>query len=449
MAKAKTKFVCDNKQCNHEESRFFGICPSCNSGFGEEVEIAKVVQKGKVVDADKVKVKKSNLINIKDITSNEVNRIDLGMRQLNNLFGGNEKTGHTGIALNSLTLLSGEPGVGKSTLLLQLLEKVSQQGKKSIYFSAEENEEQVKERYDRLGLKEDFVVRNENNMMQILTDGADFDFLIIDSINTMYIENLGVVGGVSQIKECTMLLMDFAKKQNKTIIIIGQVNGEGDIAGPKTLEHMVDTVLFFENFDDSLKYKILTSNKNRFGKVNETVIMQMEETGLEEIVDPSLLFIEEDTESFGSAMSIFLKGNRPIFIEVESLVQSTTAEKTITQSIGIDQKKLFQINAILNKYLGFKSFEKNIFSNVVGGLNLTREKVSHFDLAVVASILSSEFEKNLNDYIFIGEVSLSGKIRKAQREEDLIKYIKSIGLKKTIICNSEGFTNIKQIETLF
>jgi len=444
--KSKKEYKCSD--CSHTSKRFFALCPKCKEGFGEETTVKDIVLKGSSSNKSNTQpLEKSTLVSIKDIDLNQTKRINTNLKQLNNIFGGDEKS--PGIALHSINLLSGEPGVGKSTLLLQLLENIQKNNYKSIYFSAEENEEQIKDRYERLNLKEDFIVKNENNILQILKDSEDFDFIIIDSINTMFIEGLGVIGGISQIKEATMLLMNYAKQENKTIILVGQVSKNGDIAGPNTLKHMVDGVFFFEDFDDSKKYKILTSQKNRFGKVNESVILEMGELGLSEIVDPSLMFVDESEDTFGTALSLFLKGNRPIFIEIESLVNDTNSEKNIIQSVGIDQKKLFQLTAILSKYMNFSSFQKNIFTNVVGGFNLVKENNPHLDLSIIASILSSENQVNISKYLFIGEVSLSGKIRKSSRETELLKYCKDIGIDKEIISNTTGYNHISDILKLF
>lgn len=450
MAKKKTSiFMCSNDNCDYKDHKFFGLCPKCKAGHGEENEFKDentLTIKGKENTNVFNNYQKRELKKIDEIEKKIVNRYDLNLKQLNQLFGGTDKKG---IAENSVVLLSGHPGVGKSTLLLQIIDAISKQGKKCGYFSSEESEIQIKDRYTRLNKKESFYISNDEDMLQILIDSLDLDFMIIDSINTMYIEGYGVPGGVSQVKECTMQLMKHAKNKNKTIIIVGQINGEGDIAGPKTLEHMVDTVLFFEDFDNTQKYKILSSNKNRFGKSNESVIMEMQEDGLHEVLNPSLLFIEDDDETIGASTSLFLKGNRPIFLQIESLISHSNFEKTIIQALGLDQKKLFQLNAVMSKYLDFSSFNKNIFCQVVGGLNITKESNSHLDLSIIASILSSEKNINLNDYIFIGEASLSGKIRKANREDELIKYCNDMGINKKIICKSKGFNKIEDLLSIF
>ena len=440
MAK-KTLYKCNS--CEHTSTKFFGICPKCD-GMGEEVEVQNTVIKGTNKNSLSDEFIKINRPIISDILDTDIQRLDTGLHQLNILFGGDNNT--YGIAKNSLSILSGSPGIGKSTLLLQLIHNITKiNNLKSIYFSAEEQVEQLKARYDRLKLDSNFAVANENNMIQIIKDCEDYDFIILDSINTMYIDGLGVIGGISQIKECTMQLMNFAKKQNKTIIIVGQISKDGALAGPKILEHMADSLFFFENFDGTTRYKILNSLKNRFGRTDESVIYEMGESGMQEIADPSLLFIEDDPDTFGTATSIFFKGNRPIFVEIESLVNDTESEKNIVQSTGVDQKKLFLLTAVIQKYLNIQTYKQNIFLNVVGGLNISKEKSSHVDLAIIASVMSSIKMTNLNDYIFIGEVSLSGKIRKAQREDEIIQYVKKMNLNKKIISYSTGFKRIEDL----
>jgi DNA repair protein RadA/Sms len=446
--KSNTYFVCSNPDCDKEPTKkWFGLCSKCKSP-SEEKEEENILIKGKtVIKSDKKTHKISKKMN--DIDTEHAVRIDTGITQVNTIFGKNTKNNKTGIAIGSLNLLSGHPGVGKSTLLLSIIDNIEKQGIKCLYITGEESETQIKDRAERLELNENISVLAESDYMKILPDIEDHDFIIIDSINTIYIEGVGIVGGISQINEVTTNIMKIAKKQNKTFLLIAQINGQGDIAGPKRLEHMVDAVFFFDDFDDTGIFKIITSEKNRFGKVNETAIFEMTETGMKEIADPSMIFLE-NTSSFGTALSLIFKGNRPILIEIESLVSQTQSENTFTAAIGIDQKKVTQLIAVLSKYMKWSSYQKNIFSNVVGGINLTKGKPqTQIDLAIFASILSSDFEKKINDYIFIGEVTLSGNIRKVPKEQILIDHVQALMKDKKVISNSTGYKNVSQLTDLF
>jgi len=451
MAKIKKNlFYCSNPNCDYPpKTRWFGECPKCGSISEEREDTNSMVIKGKEISQNN-NLYKSKSRKISDITTETAPRIKTGIEQVNTIFGKNSVNDSTGIALGSVNLLSGKPGVGKSTLLLSLIDFISNSGFKALYISGEESEEQIKDRHVRLELNSNVSVLSETNYEKILPDILEHEFIIIDSINTLFIEGNGIVGGVSQIKELTNNITRLSIDHNKTFLIIAQINGAGDIAGPQSLEHMVDAVFFFEDFDDSGTFKIITSQKNRFGKVNETAIFEMTSKGMKEIADPSMLFLEEDEESIGTARSMIFKGNRPILIEIESLVNETQSDKPIIASVGIDQKKVFQIIAILSKYLKFNAFNNNIFSNVVGGINLTKGKVqTQVDLAILASILSSEREININKYIFIGEITLSGKIRKAPQEHIIIEHIKTLMKDKIIISNSTNYKKIEDIIPIF
>jgi len=238
-----------------------------------------------------------------------------------------------------------------------------------------------------------------------------------------------------------------AKRLNKTIFIVGQINKDGSVAGPKTLEHMVDTVLSFENFDEAGKYKILSPVKNRFGSLLDTAIYQMEELGLVSIQDPSMILIDdEETQKFGSAISLIQKGKRPFFINIEALVDETSSEKTFNQSIGFEQKRLIQVLTIMSKYLKFYSGDKNVFLNIAGKISLKQGEGNNIDLAAIVAILSSCYElpvdKNL---IFLGEVGLNGSIRASGFEKDFIKFAKGINPDFKIICKTTNFNHISDI----
>lgn len=458
LAKEKIIYVCSNDECDYQKSISFGLCPKCKNGFGTAQKLEKNIIKksikpstiGSVATSNKEYIKnkeKSTLQELKKMKNISGKRIDTGFHELNLLFGGSEK--NIGITKDSLTLISGAPGIGKSTLLAQIIDYISiHEGLKCAYISAEENKEQIKNRALRLNLKSDIVIENESNLLQILVDFEDYDFLIIDSIQTMYIEENGEIGGVSQVKKCTMALLNYAKISNKTIIIVGQVNKDDTISGPKMLEHMVDTVIYFDNYDEQGLYRYTKSIKNRFGQVGEISIFEMKENGLKEISNPSLLFINKDQDNehkIGSTISIVIDGKKPLFVETQALLVDTNAEKTITQSIGFDNKRIFQILAIISKYLGESVYSKNVFLATTGGIKI---KDTHTDLSIAASILSSVKNKILNKYIFIGELGLSGEIFLAPNEKELIKQAKKFGFNK-IICKTEGYNHIKDLIPLY
>jgi DNA repair protein RadA/Sms len=445
-------FKCN--ECDYTQEKTLFKC-KCGSIDIEEIENSSTtfVEKGKI---KKKKIKKHDFGNtsVKNISIDSFDRLDTGISQLNTVFGESKlKDGSIveGIAKSSLTLISGEPGVGKSTLLLQLIDKISKI-MKSVYISAEENQSQIKNRYNRLGCTTNFDILHETNydLIEEFIFESNADFIIIDSINTIFRDGLGTIGGVSQIKENTLSIMNLAKKYNKTIILIAQVSKTGDLAGPKILEHMVDSYFHIEAFDSRNRFKILNSNKNRFGLINENVIFEMTGNGLKEVIDSSSIFMEEESNEIGTSLSLIFKGQRPIFVEVESLVVNTTAEKSLIQaSGGIDNKRYFQYLAILQKYANINSFGKNIFSNISGGVALKHKDNVQLDLAIICSILSSEHHIDINKYVFIGEVSLSGLIKKVPNEDIFIQHIKKMGLDKEVISNSTNYKHISDIIKLF
>jgi DNA repair protein RadA/Sms len=457
MAKQKnneTVFKC--LECGNTSNKYFGVCPKCKSSNVDEVEN---IEKENAFSNNKSMNTKTNIVLRKnnEITTskNDQEYLITSFDEFNKLMGGEkigsgkEKVGN-GIVKNSLTLIAGEPGIGKSTLLLQIIDDLQKGGSKSAYISNEESEEQIRSRAIRLGCESDFIIKNENNIQNIVSDVfLDFDFLIIDSIQTISDGEGSSVGGVKSIRENTILLMEFAKKYKKTIFIIGQITKSDDIAGPKVLEHMVDAVLFFEFFDDQKIYRYIQPQKNRNANIQTNVIFEMTAKGLVEIKNPSLLFIDtnskNNSEKYGSALTILYEANKPIFVEIQSLLIKSNSEKTITQSIGIDQRRIFQISAIISKYLGVKMYQNNIFVNILGGLII---KNTYIDLCVIASILSSNFSKPINSYVFIGEVGLTGEIRKAPNAKLLIEESKKYGF-ENVIAYETGYTHIKDILNLF
>lgn len=432
-------FECSN--CNYTNKKMFFKCPVCGDfNINEKKDLEKnITLSNKKIDNSK-NIKKEFFYNDTDNISDKIKteKIDTGFKELNILFGGEEEPG---LVKNSFTLLAGAPGIGKSTLLLQLINNMAKKYK-CAYISNEESIQQIKSRANRLKLKNKFVIENENSVENIIINFMNFDILVIDSINTISSGDYETtVGGVKSIKEVTLALMEFAKKYNKTIILIGQLVKDDSIAGPKQLEHMVDATIFFDFFDDQKIYRYVQPKKNRFAKIETNVIFEMTELGLKEIDNPSLLFVNKELKLPGTALTLFYEGNKPIFLEMQSLVVPTTAERTINQSIGIDTKRLYQINAILQKHLKLKTFDKNIFVNIIGGFNI---KKPYLDLSIAASILSSYNDICISDMIFIGEIGLNGEIRRAPNEKLLISASEKYGY-KNIICYTTGYKTILDV----
>jgi len=438
-------YVCKN--CGYETKKWMGKCPKCKEWdtFEEKENIQYQLKQNsnkKKKLNNQIKIKKRELSSIKSIEIGNEERFYLkNLKETNKIFG-------DGIMKNSLTLLSGEPGIGKSTLLLQIIDDLANQGYKCCYISAEENKSQIKQRYDRLNLTSDFKLDTTENLLEIIENTKNKDFLIIDSIQRIYIEGLGEIGGPSQIRNCTVELMNYAKNFNKTIILIGQITKDNTIAGPKILEHMVDTVLFFENFDEQGLYRYIRTQKNRFGQPGEITIYEMTEKGLVEISNPALLFIDKniDKNKQNAAISIILENNKPIFVEIQALTIKSASEKQFIQSIGIENKRIFQISAILQKHLQIPLSINNILISVKYGIKI---KETYIDLAVAGSILSSYYNKPVYNYIFIGELGLTGEIIPAKNEKKLINEVKKLLPEQKIIANSTGFKNIKDLKELF
>lgn len=449
MAK-NTVFRCSNETCNYSSTKYFGLCPECKTGCGEEQEVMNIIKdkKGGILkNQDSYITSSKKMVSVKEVEVSNTKRVDTKFEQLNQLFGGEGK--NVGIMPDSLNVFYGSPGVGKSTLLLQLLENLSSDYK-CAYISGEENEQQLKKRYDRLGLKGDFDLTSEDNILALQDLMQPYDVIIIDSINAMYKPEAGIIGGVSQLKECSLFFMKYAKDFHKIFIIIAQVTKDNEIAGPNFFKHMVDALFTYTDLDDSKRYKCINADKNRFGNTMNSAILEMHEKGLTEIKDPSFIFttLEDDNQDiFGSAMSMTMQGQRPIFIEIDSLVVETKSENSFSSAVGIEKNKYNQLLAIINKYLDSKTFGSNVYSAVSGGLKLYNE--TQLDLAIIASILSSQRSKNIKNYIFIGEVSLNGSIKKHAREKDFLEHIEKMKIQKEVICYSKNYTHIRDLLKIF
>ena len=429
MPKIKTKTVYLCSSCGDDHPKWNGQCPSCNEwGTLSEFKVSK--------DRKIINQKSEKPIDLKSAYNTpQLERFLTKINEIDRVLGG-------GILPGSIILLGGNPGIGKSTLALQLLSKLK---KISLYVSAEESKDQVAIRADRLLIDSSHVhVSSENNIDYILDQCVQLkpSLLIIDSIQTIYNDRLDALpGSVSQIRECGQQLLQFAKQNNTSILIIGHVTKEGTIAGPKMLEHMVDTVLYLEG-DDRQDHRILRSDKNRFGNTHEVGIFQMEVNGLTEVSNPSELFLSErQNKAPGSSIFPSVEGTRPILLEVQALVADSNFSTSQRNINGIDFKRLSMILAVLEKRLGLHLSKKDVFVNIVGGLKIEDPAI---DLAVIGAIASSYKEKILNQAMAVfGEVGLGGEIRSVTKVENRINEAQSLGFSQIIIPKS-NFDRLKR-----
>lgn len=423
MAKVKTTFFCQN--CGTQYAKWQGQCNACKEWNTIVEEVLQKPEKNDWKTQSNPKKRASKPLQIKDIDLSEEARLSSLDNEFNRVLGG-------GIVPGSLTLLGGEPGIGKSTLLLQISLKLPY---KTLYVSGEESQKQIKMRAER--------INPENNNCYILTEtktqnifkqieALKPDIVIIDSIQTLhsdYIESSS--GSISQIKECTTELIKFAKETATPVILIGHITKDGNIAGPKILEHMVDTVLQFEG-DRNHVFRILRAHKNRFGSTNELGIYEMQGSGLREVSNPSeILISKKDEELSGNAIAATLEGMRPLMIEVQALVSTAVYGTPQRSATGFNAKRLNMLLAVLEKRAGFRLGAKDVFLNITGGITVDDPAI---DLAVVAAILSSNEDQPLqNDFCFAAEVGLSGEIRPVQRVEQRILEAEKLGFSTIFI----------------
>jgi len=418
VAKTKTVFICQN--CGAQSSKWTGKCNSCNSWNTFEEEIIST-SKAKVQTRTSVQ----KPIALPQISSEKLPRIDTGIQELNQVIGG-------GIVPGSVILLGGEPGIGKSTLLLQVAVSLN---KDVLYVSGEESPQQIHLRAQRLNANsEKCIVYNETSVDIIIEQSRELkpSLIIIDSVQTLKHPDIdSAPGSVSQIRETSNLLIEFAKQTHIPLILIGHITKEGSIAGPKILEHMVDVVLQFEGDMHNI-YRILRSIKNRFGSTSEIGIFEMVQKGLREVNNPSEMLISGNKEKLsGVATAATVEGVRPLFIEVQALV-STAAYGTPQRTVnGYDSKRLSMLLAVIEKRLGVKVYTKDVFVNIAGGIKVQDTAA---DLAVIAAILSSLFDMYIpGDVCFAGEVGLTGEVRSVSQIEKRIKEAGKLGMKKIFV----------------
>jgi DNA repair protein RadA/Sms len=436
MSKIKTSFFCQN--CGYESAKWVGKCPSCSqwNTFVEEVIVKGADKKDDWKDFSNNGKQKT--ISINEVSSAEEERIVATDAELNRVLGG-------GIVAGSIVLIAGEPGIGKSTLFLQV--GLQLKDVVTLYISGEESEQQIKMRADRIGIKnENFYLLTETNTQSIFQEIKKLkpQLVIVDSIQTLqssFVES--GPGSVSQIRECASELQRFAKETNTPVFLIGHITKDGNIAGPKILEHMVDTVLQFEG-DRNYAYRILRTLKNRFGSTAELGIYEMTGEGMRAVNNPSeLLITQKEDQLSGIAIAATIEGMRPLLIETQALVTQSvygTPQRTVT---GYDPKRLQLLLAVLEKRGGFHFGMKDVFVNIAGGLKVEDPSI---DLAIVSALLSSYEDVPLNHHIcFAGEVGLSGEIRAVNRIEQRIAEAQKLGFTKIILSkyNSKSIGKIK------
>ena len=425
MAKNSTIFVCN--ECGYESAKWLGKCPACNAWntFFEQKIVENKGTKNNVSERKNIKPQALNTY-----VAKENIRTSTGFEELDRVLGG-------GIVKGSLVLLGGEPGIGKSTLILQICNKIKGNGK-VLYVSGEESAEQIKLRADRLGISnEDILFLGETNIEiigQVIIEIKP-KLVIIDSIQTMYSEELSAAAGsVSQVREITAQIMKICKMQDITTIIIGHVTKEGNIAGPRVLEHMVDTVLYLEG-ERYFSYRIIRGVKNRFGSTNEIGMFEMKEEGMCEIQNPSnVLISEREDNTAGSCIVSCMEGTRPILVELQSLTTQSVFGFPKRTANGIDFNRLALLIAVMEKKAGLMLGSQDVYLNVVGGLRINEPSI---DLGIILSTCSSF--KNIaipKDVVVMGEVGLTGEVRRINLVEKRIKESEKLGFKKCIIPES-------------
>lgn len=436
------KFVC--QECGYESAKWMGKCPGCNTWntMVEEVEVSSSRNRHTIGGGTRTvsKPEKITAIEIK-----KEPRITTKMQELDRVLGG-------GIVPGSLVLIGGDPGIGKSTLLLQVSAQLAEKQHPVLYISGEESSRQTKMRADRLRIQSDLLyVLAETNLHDIENQIQKIkpSFVVIDSIQTIYREEVtSAPGSVSQVRECTAELMKIAKTQGIAIFIVGHVTKEGAIAGPRLLEHMVDTVLYFEG-ERHHTYRIVRSVKNRFGSTNEMGIFEMKEEGLREVMNPSEMFLEERSQgSAGSTVVASMEGTRPVLVEIQALIAPSSFGNPRRMATGVDHNRVSLLMAVLEKRVGMMLQNQDAYVKVAGGMKLDEPAI---DLAIAVSIASSFRDHPTRpDDIFIGEVGLTGEVRRVSRIEQRVQEAAKLGFKR-VICsekNLSGWSAPSSIEVI-
>ena len=422
MAKAKKSiYFCQN--CGHEESKWLGQCPMCRE-WNTFVEEKVTVSKG---TAAKNTVREAEVVTLSSVSTDQEDRMQTEIEELDRVLGG-------GVVPGSLVLVGGDPGIGKSTLLLQVCKRLSDQGRKVLYISGEESLKQIKLRANRMGTFSDHLLllceTNLETIRQVI-EREHPAVAVIDSIQTMYSEEVTAApGSVSQVREATNTLMQIAKGLNITIFIVGHVTKEGTVAGPRVLEHMVDTVLYFEG-DRHASYRILRGVKNRFGSTNEIGVFEMRETGLEEVPNPSEYMLNGRPEdASGSVVACSMEGTRPILMEIQALVCRSNFGMPRRTAAGTDYNRVNLLMAVLEKRVGLPLSNYDAYINIAGGIRMNEPAI---DLGIVMAIVSSYKNQSISPgTIVFGEVGLSGEVRAVSMPEQRVQKQESLDLKHVL-----------------
>lgn len=439
MAKSRITYLCD--ECGHTSTKWLGNCPNCGSWHSfreykvERESKSDKKHKGKVEGIEKSDPPKS----LDEIDYEQGNRFHSNIAEFDRVLGG-------GFMYGSFVLIGGDPGIGKSTLTLQIAKANPEL--EILYCAGEESAGQIKQRAERLGVKsESLYIYTETDISSILSEAQKMkpDLLIVDSIQTVYRTELSsMAGSIQQVKECAALLQQVAKKQNITTLVIGHVTKDGAIAGPKVLEHMVDTVLHFEG-DNNYTYRILRSVKNRFGPAQEVGVFEMLEGGLNEIANPSQLFLSEyNSKVSGNAVVCTIEGSRPLLIEVQALVTNSNYGTPQRTANGFDYRRLSLLLAVLEKRGGYQFSGQDVYLNVAGGMKLND---TAGDLAVICALVSSLLDRPLpNNAVFLGEVGLGAEVRSVNKLAQRVAEIEKLGFRQVFVPKANEWKKNKTLD---
>lgn len=429
MAKQRARYVCSN--CGRVTAAYVGKCPKCGEFNTMEEELLAPKPTSSTTNRRAVGMTESRPTRLADITSDGFDRLSLPVAEFARVLGG-------GIVPGSLVLVGGDPGIGKSTLLLQIAAIIANEHGSTLYVSGEESRRQIKMRADRMDVEaHDLFLVTETRLNNILGHVQETQpvLTIVDSIQTTFAEDLtSAAGSVSQVRECASRLQELAKTSGISIFLVGHVTKEGTIAGPRVLEHIVDTVLYLEG-DPFHRYRLLRSVKNRFGATSEVGVFEMQEKGMIEVINPSEAFLaERQINAPGSAIAVPMEGTRPLLVEIQALASATTFTNPRRTANGVDYNRLLLLTAVLTRRVRLKLADKDVFINVIGGLQISEPAA---DLAIAVAIASSVKDRPVHaDLAFVGEVGLSGELRAVSQLNGRLKEAQKLGFKRCVIPKS-------------
>ena len=436
MAKSKSQYVCSN--CARTTPAYMGKCPKCGQ-FGTMEEQILVADAPSDVKNRRAQGRMASTPQrLADVTADGFERLSISVAEFSRVLGG-------GVVPGSLVLVGGEPGIGKSTLLLQIASLMANQHGPTLYVSGEESARQIKMRAERMKIEaHDLYLVTETNLTAVLAHIEEIQptLVIVDSIQTTYDERLSSsAGSVSQVRECAASFQDLAKNTGVTVFLVGHVTKEGAIAGPRVLEHIVDTVLYLEG-DPFHRYRLLRSVKNRFGATSEVGVFEMREEGMVEVTNPSEAFLaERQVNAPGSAIAVTIEGTRPLLVEVQALASATTFPNPRRTANGVDYNRLLLLTAVLTRRVNISLFDKDVFINVIGGMQIDEPAA---DLALAVSLASSVKDQPIHaDMAFIGEVGLSGELRAVSQIEARLKEAVKLGFRRCVVPRSTRKQNYK------